>query len=247
MCPKAIIIRTPAVRPRRRLTGCSLPCPASKKELLRRSPNWYREISTIPCCWNRTRTGKFTRFPKTSKCAATTSLYPCSGPKLVPLTTQHIPYPFRTERSDPQPGPTFKLDARHDRLRFGRDAGPVLPGWIERPIIGGDSFQIDEFGRLWFADTGKVNQFESDVRTVCPPKLLIYDLKNNKKISELRPLRCRRAQTRRVFVCNGVTVRLYIVPQDRTRFRRRGSNKTRCWLTSWWTRETAVAVTRSPT
>lgn len=122
------------------------------------------------------------------------------------------------------PRPTFKLD---------RDAGPVgfrsvSPGQIERPTMGGNSFQVDEFDRLWFADTGTVNQFELDARPVCPPKLLIYDLKNNKKISELRPSRCRRAQTRRVFVCNGVTARLYIIPQDRTRSRRRISNRIRC-------------------
>lgn len=44
------------------------------------------------------------------------------------------------------------------------------------------SFQIDDLGRFWVVDTGSIDQFETNPRSICPPKLLIFDLKNNNKI-----------------------------------------------------------------
>ncbi|XP_025201994.1 protein yellow-like isoform X1 [Melanaphis sacchari] len=42
--------------------------------------------------------------------------------------------------------------------------------------------KIDHLGRFWVVDVGTVNQFENTIHSVCPPKLLIFDLKNNDRV-----------------------------------------------------------------
>lgn len=48
------------------------------------------------------------------------------------------------------------------------------------------SFQIDNFGRFWVVDVGTLDQFEMSARSVCPPKLLIFDLKNDDQVLSKR-------------------------------------------------------------
>jgi len=44
-----------------------------------------------------------------------------------------------------------------------------------------DAIEIDPSGRLWIADSGQTAPF-SDPDRKCPPKLIIWDLKNNKEL-----------------------------------------------------------------
>ncbi|XP_050432424.1 protein yellow-like isoform X1 [Adelges cooleyi] len=52
----------------------------------------------------------------------------------------------------------------------------------DNSIISVFRMKIDDLGRLWVVDTGRINQFELHPRSICPPKLLIFDLKNGDKI-----------------------------------------------------------------
>ncbi|XP_022176747.1 protein yellow-like [Myzus persicae] len=42
--------------------------------------------------------------------------------------------------------------------------------------------KIDHLGRFWVIDVGTLDQFEMTARSVCPPKLLIFDLKNGDRV-----------------------------------------------------------------
>lgn len=42
--------------------------------------------------------------------------------------------------------------------------------------------QIDECERLWVLDTGKLSTFTSNPQQLCPPQIVVYDLKNNYKV-----------------------------------------------------------------
>jgi len=42
--------------------------------------------------------------------------------------------------------------------------------------------KIDDLGRFWIVDVGTLEQFEMTARSVCPPKIIIFDLKNGDKI-----------------------------------------------------------------
>ncbi|XP_060851061.1 protein yellow-like [Rhopalosiphum padi] len=42
--------------------------------------------------------------------------------------------------------------------------------------------KIDHLGRFWVVDVGTLDQFEMTARSVCPPKILIFDLKNGDRV-----------------------------------------------------------------
>ncbi|XP_001942648.2 protein yellow-like [Acyrthosiphon pisum] len=42
--------------------------------------------------------------------------------------------------------------------------------------------KIDYLGRFWVVDVGTLDQFDMAARSVCPPKLLIFDLKNGDRV-----------------------------------------------------------------
>ena len=45
-------------------------------------------------------------------------------------------------------------------------------------------FQIDQCGRLWVLDSGMVDIFEKEPKMVCPPQILIFNLKDNTLVGE---------------------------------------------------------------
>ncbi|VVC35639.1 Hypothetical protein CINCED_3A006747 [Cinara cedri] len=45
--------------------------------------------------------------------------------------------------------------------------------------------KIDILGRFWIVDVGTLDQFEITARSVCPPKILIFDLKNGDKLIKM--------------------------------------------------------------
>jgi Major royal jelly protein. len=42
--------------------------------------------------------------------------------------------------------------------------------------------QVDECGRLWVLDTGKLNAFGETPKVVCPPQIVVYDLNQGDKV-----------------------------------------------------------------
>lgn len=49
-------------------------------------------------------------------------------------------------------------------------------------IISVFRMKIDHLGRFWVVDVGTLDQFEMTARSICPPKLVIFDLKNDDRV-----------------------------------------------------------------
>ncbi|XP_026816392.1 protein yellow-like isoform X2 [Rhopalosiphum maidis] len=45
--------------------------------------------------------------------------------------------------------------------------------------------KIDHLGRFWVVDVGTLDQFEMTARSICPPKILIFDLKNGDRVLKI--------------------------------------------------------------
>ncbi|KAI5696323.1 hypothetical protein M8J75_011525 [Diaphorina citri] len=69
------------------------------------------------------------------------------------------------------------------------DGSPLLepfPNWDTHSEGNCDGltsvFRVDECGRLWVLDTGKLNAFGETPKVVCPPQIVVYDLNQGDKV-----------------------------------------------------------------
>uniref|UniRef100_A0A8D8Q8T8 Protein yellow n=1 Tax=Cacopsylla melanoneura TaxID=428564 RepID=A0A8D8Q8T8_9HEMI len=104
--------------------------------------------------------------------------YGHNGPKRVFVTTPKF-----------QPGVPITLSTLSSKQ--AQDGSPLLepfPSWSSQNekdcegIISVYRTQIDECGRLWVLDTGKLDTFTATPRKLCSPQIVVYDLHRGDKV-----------------------------------------------------------------